>query len=297
MAGLILGLVVFITGAFVLQGLRKIPANPPQYAAVTRFGNRTGKMKKEGWRFFPIYPWWYGYILVDMTKKNQNLVPSEVRTVSDMAEIAVSVSLTWRPDPDYLVEYLDSGAESGVKSILEDVVDEAVRELAANPLREPYTWEDAIRMNRKFLAEIVLTILGEDPALDENHERREDVIADLRRGNGNLKMSTLGIILNRVNITSIKAKGKLVEAAEKKAVEERERLAETVELTHVAERVKKLKKLGLSNEQALELIQTERKKVTKTINETKWNVSQETRAMIEKIGPELVARVLGRRKE
>ena len=104
----------------------------------------------------------------------------------------------------------------------------------------------------------------------------------------------MGIVLNRVNVTSIKPKGKLAEAAQKEAIEKREQKAETIELTHIAERIESLKKLGFSNEQSLEIIQTERGKVSKTISESKWNVSQETRAMIEKIGPDLVAKILGR---
>lgn len=294
MFGLIAGLVFFGLGALVLQGLRKIPADPPQCAVLTIFGKRTGATKKEGWHFFPLYPWFFGYILVNMTKKNQDLTPREVRTAQDMAEIEITVSLTWQPDSENIIEYLNSGAESGVKSILEDVVEEAVREFAADATRKPNTWEDAVKMKREFLAEIVLAILGKNPASLIKAEI--DLIAmDLRRGNGKLKMETLGTILNRVNVTSIKPKGKLADAAQREATEQRERKAETIELEHVAERIKALKKLGLSNEQALEIIQTERGKVTKSINETKWNISQETRAMIKKIGPEIVASIFGKK--
>ncbi|MEK7635826.1 MAG: SPFH domain-containing protein [Patescibacteria group bacterium] len=298
------GIFIFLTGAFFLQGLRRIPADPPSRAVVTRFGRRTGYVKNEGWRFFPIYPWWGGYILVDMTKKNQDLTPREVRTAQDMAEIEVTVSLTWRPDCDfnpitsqsYLIEYLNSGGESGIKDILEDIVEEAVREFAADPNREPNTWEDAVKMKREFLAEIVAAILGRVPTQTPIDELNTIVI-QLRRGNGTLKLETLGIVLNRVNVTSIRPKGKLAEAAEKQAIEKRERLAEVIELNHVGERINALKQLGFSNEQALEIIQTERGKVKKEISESKWNVSQETRAMIEKIGPEIVAKILGRGRE
>ncbi len=268
--GIFIGVLIFLVGAFILQGLRRIPADPPSRAVVTRFGQRTGCIKNEGWRFFPIYPWFYGYILVDMTKKNQDLTPKEVRTAQDMAEIEVTVSLTWRPDADfnsttnqsYLLEYLNSGGEAGVKNILEDIVEEAVREFAADPNREPNTWEDAIKMKRQFLAEIVATILGRVPAQTSIADINEMVI-QLRRGNGQLRLETLGIVLSRVNVTSIKPKGKLAEAAEKEAVEKREQKAEIVELTHVASRINALKELGFSNEQALEVIQTERGKVKK----------------------------------
>lgn len=291
--GIIVGIIFFIICAFFLQGLRKIPANPPHKGIRTIWGERTNEVVDEGWNFFPIYPYWHGCILVDMTKKNHDLLPDEVRTSEDMAEIEVKASLTWKPDENHLMEYLNSGGESGVKNILNDVVEEAVREFAADPNRKPNTWEDAIKMKREFLAEIVAVILGEDPKQADSQEIN-NITFELRRGNGKLILETLGIVLNRVNVTSIKPKGKLAEAAQKEAIEKREQKAETIELAHIAERIESLKKLGFSNEQSLEIIQTERGKVSKTISESKWNVSQETRAMIEKIGPDLVAKILGR---
>ncbi len=299
--GLGIGMVIFLVGAFFLQGLRRIPAEPPHKAVVTILGKRTGAVKNEGWRFFPLFPWWYGYINIDITKKNQDLIPREVRTSDDMAEIEVAVSLTWQPDAtinqqteqSYLIEYLNSGGENGVKNIFEDVVEEAVRELAANPHERPFTWEEAVKMKEVFLARIVASILGREISDIPEGELKE-IARDLRRGNGKLKLETLGIILSRLNVTSIRPKGKLAEAAEMMAKEERDRKAEVVELNHVAERINALKTLGFSNEQALEVIQTERGKVKKEIKESKWNISPETRAMIEKIGPELVANILRR---
>jgi regulator of protease activity HflC (stomatin/prohibitin superfamily) len=300
MEGIVVGILVFVVGAFLLQGLRKVPASPPHVAAVTRFGERTGEIKGEGWRFFPLYPWWKGAILVNIEKKNQDLVPHEIRTSEDMAEIEVAISLTWQPDTSskpngqsYLINYLNSGGETGVKNILADVVEEAVRELAANPNKKPFTWEDAVKMKREFLAEIVAAVIGKDPA-QISPEELEKIVRELRQGNGKIKIETLGIVLSRVNVTSIKPKGKLAEAAELEAKEKRERKAEIIELQHVAERIADLKKLGFSNEQALEIIQTERGKVRKEIKESKWNVSQETRQMIEKIGPEIIEKILRR---
>lgn len=286
------GILFFLAGAFFLQALRKIPADPPHKAILTIFGERTKIVKNEGWNFFWLYPWWYGYVLVNMEKKNQDLTPEEVRTAQDMAEIQVKVSLTWRPDPDNLIEYLNSGGENGVKSIIADVVTEAVREFAADPNRHPNTWEDAIKMRKEFLAEIVISILGKDPGQTPQTEI-DEIVKELRRGNGTMEMETLGIILNRVNVTEIKPLGELAKAAEMMAKEERDRKGEIVELNHVAERIEAFKKLGFLNEQALEIIQTERGKVSKSITESKWNVSAETRAMIEKIGAGVIEKILG----
>ncbi|MEK7634674.1 MAG: SPFH domain-containing protein [Patescibacteria group bacterium] len=292
MIGIIVGIIFFGICAFFLQGLRRVPADPPHKGVRTIWGERTTEKIDEGWNFFPIYPYWHGVVLVDMTKKNQDLLPNEIRTAEDMAEIEVAISLTWKPDEKNLIEYLNSGGESGIKNILKDIVEEAVREFAADTSRKPNTWEDAITMKKEFLAEIVAVILGKNPPISEDEINK--IVLELRRGNGKLQLETLGVILNRVNVTSIKPKGKLAEAAQKEAIEKREKKAETVELNHLAERIEALKKLGFSNEQALEIVQTERGKISKTISESKWNVSPETRAMIEKIGLDLVAKILGR---
>jgi regulator of protease activity HflC (stomatin/prohibitin superfamily) len=273
----IIALVILIVGALILQGLRRVPADPPHKAVVTRFGKRTGEVKDEGWRWFFLFPFFTGAVLVDMTKKNQDLIPREVRTAEDMAEIEVAVSLTWQPDPTNLIEYLNSGGETGVKSILEDVVEETVREFAANPLRKPNTWEDAVKMRREFLAEIVLAILGKDPA-SITPDEIDEMARELRRGNGKIRLETLGIVLNRVNVTAIRPKGELAHAAELQAKEKREQLGETVELNHVADRVKefaeKLTRLGATPQQALEkaleVVQTERKKISKGVQEIKF---------------------------
>ena len=223
-------LLLAVAAIVVAQGLRRVPADPPHKAVVTRFGKRTGEVKDEGWGWFFLYPWVTGAILVDMTRKNQDLAPQGVRTAQDMAEIEVVVSLTWQPDHTNLREYLNSGGEPRVRSILEAVVEEAVREFAADPNRRPNTWEDAIKMRREFIAEIVLAILGKGSTSSIPPEEVGETTQELRRGDGKLRLETLGIVLNRVNITSIQPKGGLAKAAELEAKEMRERKGEVVEV-------------------------------------------------------------------
>lgn len=119
-------------------------------------------------------------------------------------------------------------------------------------------------------------------------ERRELEVRKARQGNGHFKNPNLGIILNRLNVGEIKPLGELAKAAELLVKEEREAKAEKFELDQIAQRIKELKVLGFSPEQALEVVQTERGKVTKTISEGKLSLSAETRAMIEKVGGSLL---------
>lgn len=277
LTGIGISIVFGIIAAIILQGIRNIPAEPPHKGVVTRFGERTGKVIKEGWHWFFLYPWWSGVVLIDMTAKNQDFVPGDVRTAEDMAELEVKASLTFKPDPDNLINYLNFGGEKGIKDVMDDVIPEAIRELAANPDKKPNTWEDAVKMKPVFLAEIVATVIGKDLATMPPDELNK-LARDLRRGNGSIQLETLGIIISRLNVTDVNPKGELAKAAEQEAVEKRQKKAEEVEIGNVIARIKELMapSLGYSKEQALEVVQTERKKVIKEIKEHKISVSSET---------------------
>ena len=349
MIGIIIGSVFFLVGTFFLQGLRKIPADPPHKGLRTILGKRTDKVVEEGWNFFPFFPWWHGYVITDVTKKNMDLEPQKVRT-PDEAELAIPVSVTFTPDADSLLEYFNSGGEAGVKTILTDIIKENLREWAIAKDEGPQTYKEAMASQEEATAILLKAILGdtlkpisssiptpillryfnkpprkptesqekewgetwekvteklkqEFPDLNDLEEfkraveKRREEIRDARRGNGKYKKFSLGILLNRLNLGEIKPIGELAKAMELKVTEESQRRAEIVELNHVGERIEALKKIDFSNEQALEIIQTERGKVTKNISESKWNVSAETRAMIEKVGPEIVAKIFERRAQ
>lgn len=276
---IVFGVILLIAGGFTLQALKNIPAEPPTMAVVTFLGERmkrNGKpvTKKEGWRLFWLYPWLYGYIPVEVTKIDQDLKPQDVRTSGDKAEISITTKLTWKPDKENLIQYLDSGGKKNIMDILEDIVAEAVRELATNPNKEPKTWEQAIAMKRIFLAEIVSVILGKDPSSISPTEI-DKIAMNLRRGNGNQKIESLGIILDRVNVTEVKPKNpKLADAADESAIEKRQKMSEKIEIQTVKELAAELvKELKIDPKTALEIIQTERKKVTKNIQENKYDIS------------------------
>ena len=276
---IILGVLLLIVGGLTLQALKNIPAEPPTVAVVTFLGERLKKngkpiIKKEGWRLFWLYPWLYGYVPVEVVKIDQDLKPQDVRTSQDKAEISITTKLTWKPDKENLIQYLDSGGKKNIMDILEDVVAEAVRELATNPNKEPKTWEQAVAMKRIFLAEIVSVILGRNPSSISAAEI-DEIATNLRRGNGNQKIESLGIILDRVNITEVKPKNpKLADAADESAIEKRQKVAEKIEIQTVKELAAELvAELKIDPKTALEIIQTERKKVTKNIQENKYDVA------------------------
>lgn len=224
----------FLVGAFILQGLRRIPADPPHKAVLTIFGKRTGTVKDEGWRFFPLYPFWYGAILVDVAQKNLDLKPQVVRT-PELGEIEIWVSITWRPDygptepkdPDrnHLIKYLNVRAKEGVEDILTDIVQEKIREFAMHNVT---SWEGLLRIKEDLVAIIVAAIMGEDwQALRE--EQKTKITNSLRKGDGVVRIGNLGIILSRLNVTDIKPRGQLAEVAELEAKGRQERRGELFE--------------------------------------------------------------------
>lgn len=260
-------------GSYILQGLKRIPADPPHRGVLTFFGQRQNIILEEGWRFLPLFPWVYGVILVNVVRKNLDLAPESVRT-PDLAELSVPVSVTYTPSN--LVAYLNSGGESGVNNILDDVVGEVIREWAITEQYGPQTWEAALQARGEALQIVINTLAGREIGTPIDPQE----IALMRAGNGTLVSQALGITINRVNVGEMRVLGALAEAAEKAAKEDRERVAETVELHHVAARVAELNAQGFSNEEAMRIIQTERGKVTQTISESRLNVSPETRDMI-----------------
>lgn len=266
-----LGTFLILAGVFlalVLWGFRKLPTDPVTYGVVTLFGKRTNHYVKEGWHWFFFYPFVEGFVPVDMTAKNQDFSPEDIRT-PDMAEIEVITSITFEPDPANLINYLNKKGESGIREILDDVVEEAVRERAANPLKDPKTWEEAVKMKEIFVAEVAATIIGKEVETMPEDELKE-LARQLRRGNGSVRIENLGIILSRVNVKSIKPKGELAAAAEQAAKELREMEAEKVEIDNIGDRIRELTvKTGIPPELAVEVVQTERKKVTKNINQIK----------------------------
>jgi hypothetical protein len=204
-----------------------------------------------------------------------------VRT-RDLAELEISVSLTWTPNEDYAIEYLNHGGESGVKNILADMVRERLREWAISVDRGPKNWEDALRAQDDATTVLIRDIAGLPPRLFKGEEK--EIIRKIRLGDGVQPIHQLGITLNRLNIGEIKPKGELARAAELMVKEQKEREGEKVELHHAMDRVQEImNRLSCSYTQAIELFQTERGKVSKKITEIKGSVSDDVRKAVEQI--------------
>ena len=135
--------------------------------------------------------------------------------------------------------------------------------------------------------------------LKEAVTKRRNEVRALRAGSGKIFLDDLGVVIERLNVGEIKALGEVARAAEKKAKEIQEMRGDELELKNVRERIAELMDSengpGYSKEQALEVVQTERGKVTKTIAETKISISSEVQEMLKEILPSALSIITGKK--
>lgn len=110
---------------------------------------------------------------------------------------------------------------------------------------------------------------AERDELKKRVERRMTDIAKLHEGSANFGIENLGITVVQFTVKEVKLEGEAAKAAQDAAKEQQEREADKVELNNVSDRIielmKKHKRRGITLEQAIQLVQTERGKATKTI--------------------------------
>lgn len=132
----------------------------------------------------------------------------------------------------------------------------------------------------------------ENTILEASLKCVQEHLRTARQGNADIAIKDLGVILTRLNIKEVQPLGEVAKAAEKQAKEEQDRLGEITELNHVAERIRDLAdKARIPAALAAEMVQTERGKVIKNIEERKYNLSPEILAAL----PAILNSILGPR--
>lgn len=112
--------------------------------------------------------------------------------------------------------------------------------------------------------------------LKEKVDERRQVIKNLQRGTGSLKISSLGIIIERLNIGQVELLGDAAKMADKQAVEKIEQEAERTEMENVKGLIEYLmEELDFSRKEAKEIVQSERGKVDVNVNEHKLSLSED----------------------
>lgn len=251
---------------FFALSVREVPAHPPHFAVVTLFGKRLPVVKEEGYRLFPFYPVISGAVLIEATKRNENFPPHSVRT-RDRAELKISVSATWSPNPEYGIEYLNHGGESGVRDVLTELVREQLRQYT---IKNP--WRDTLGVKNEVAAQIIDEILRDARTTNGS---LTDRVSRLRRGNAAESVPWLGILLHRLNVGEVEVLGELHAAAELAAIER--------EVSDVVKMMMSM--LEISKEAAIELVQIDRSKVAKRIKEIRPSLTEQTvNLLVDAIG-------------
>lgn len=156
--------------------------------------------------------------------------------------------------------------------------------------------------------QIIEEIKGKIEALSEKERDslkkrindRWEIIRKLRQGNGTQKIDSLGITLNRFNVGQIRVDEEIEKAIKRRSIETAEAEGEKIELDNVKARIFELMfelddngkpvkkdgnyvKTGISEQQAIELIQSERGKVQKKIdvNRTELAFDKTTLQMVQ----------------
>ena len=270
-----------IIAGLVICGLalsvRRIPASPPHIAVVTVFGRRTGRIKHEGLRFFPLSPWITNGILINMTKQAMTLPQQIVRT-ADHVEVGIEVSITWTPSEQYAVEYLNAGGDTGIRNNLEAMLKERVREWASN---QEGGWVEALRVTEALTARLAKDIGGIPTTLSVEEERA--LVARVRSGLAEQTIKGLGIILNRLNVSELNIRGKVGAEADIAAYARLRMAGQRIDFDLITEILKKLMALGFTADQSIELVQIERDKVEKKVREYRGSAAAATLSAVEKI--------------
>jgi len=252
--------------------LKKIPYNPPHVGIVVVLGTRLPIVISEGWHL--LFPLISKFETINVEKRNITWRFSDIRCKAreikkgrrkiveegphSGGEISVEIFITWRPDYKSshkglrLISFLNSGRYEKVEEIIKGLVEEDIREMAKD-----YSWEDFTFSTGNLRSRLVRKLTGEDlsdEAVEENLHK-----------NGLPDVVDLGVSITRFAVGRVKEQGKLAEAASKLAIEQQERRGEELELDFVGQQIKKLTKLKIDPDIAVDTIQTERGKVTKHI--------------------------------
>jgi len=265
--GVIWGSVALV---WLMATLRFVQNRPPYVGLVVIWGRKIPVLKKEGWHILaPFFPFMYAINRINVEKVNLDFTFEDIRCrflkkesgEKDVpqagGEVSVNISLTYFPDyktsqSGYrLISFINSGEHKVVEEIVKDLLEEDMRQMARDN-----TWEEVTFSADEIKQNLVHKLTGE--------YLTEEIAEELNK-NGLPDIADLGIKITRFNVGKVKEQGELAEVAGQLAKEQQERRAEIEELKTVYEMLKKYKRLGVPVAEALDAIQTERKKAEKKI--------------------------------
>lgn len=293
-------------------GLKEIPASPPHVGILTVWGRRRKRKLREGWKLVaPYFPVFLDFILINVEKKNKRMTFDNIRCMlrqteenkgklQSGGEVTGTVELTFVPDEERLIQYLNSGGEAGVTDIIQGALGEDMRQTGSKR-----TWEEMTFGKDRLTAIFITKLTGlEIPRVSVDpktgNPRRDTEIGSVLIApgeyidaeqatlievdhfikkaltNGVADIHDLGVRISRLNVVTVEPQGRLKEAAERAAVEWQEREAELLETRAVTDManayIEKSKEADnaqvMSFEDALKIARIERGKAQQIYVET-----------------------------
>lgn len=177
-----------------------------------------------------------GYESVNMKEQTSNPGPTEVLTGKEGKEtvrVIADAAIQWKIVNPYKV--LDVGI-----NVIQEGMDSLIQQVIRSTLADK-TPDEAIQIHEEL----------KDHLETESTKKSDD----------------WGVEIRNVFITQLTFAEEVTKDYERVTREKKQLLAEKIEMKHLREEVEELKKMGLSPEKATEVFQTERGKVTKTIEE------------------------------
>lgn len=255
---------MIICGAFAINGVFFIPNDPPHVGIKTIWGKRTDICLEEGLAFLFLRGIINDYLLINIVKKNIDF-DEQILTTPDNATTKVKSSISYTPDKDHIINYLNVGGEVGVTHMIKDIEEEKLRIWSRSKTEGPQTWEQMNDAAEEAVKVIISEICGQViPDTD---------IKNIRKGNGTWPISHLGIILNRYNLTKMETFGKVYEASIALEKEKKERKSESYEIETELSKAKILQKELADNG------------ITKGLDEViqlmmKWKIEREANSLV-----------------
>lgn len=218
---LILLVPIYFTAQYLKENVKTIKADPPHLGLLTVMGRRFNIVFKEGYAL--TIPGVVDFIEIDVQRKNHDFKVTAVYSKGNIPVDLQEVSLYSAPDPERLMDYVESGKEKGIMDTLEDIIPDDLRIWAKN-----YEIEGLLSAKREVVQKIIEDLTG-IPERDITVEKLKNGIPDAR---------LLGIKVYRFTIGPIEAKGEYGNEMERIKLEELQRIYETYETKTEVEQAK-----------------------------------------------------------
>lgn len=238
---LVLGLIELMLSS------RKVPSLRP-YVAILRFlGIRTSIILGAGWKFLP-WPF-FDFIPVYVGIRNQTVVAEAYSAKEDRIKFKFKVNVHWLPDyeiPGELENYIQAGGASGllnfsseeelakcdwqIRQKLEDIVKEVVKNFASS-----HGADQCLNVKDEIYERLISRLTG----ITDKAELK--ALIEKFKGKDRIRLSERwGIIIDSLYVEPVHPTPEMEKILQQKAKEERERVAELIEIDTELEQARKI---------------------------------------------------------